>query len=50
MVAALLKGGFRLEEIESLTEAEQLAFFVAFGEQDGGVWDWDSCGWRQPER
>ena len=47
MIAALLKGGFRLDEIESLSEAEQLAFFVAFGEQDGGNWSWDELSWRK---
>ena len=50
MIAALLKGGFRLDEIERLSPEEELAFCIAFGELEGGIWDWDSGGWRQPQK
>jgi hypothetical protein len=46
----LRKNGFTLEEIGHLTEAEILAFSVAFGEIEGGEWDWQSMCWREKEK
>ena len=34
-------------EPSHLRPAERLALRIAFGEMQGGEWDWDAGGWRQ---
>lgn len=32
----------------SLSEREQLAWYIAIGEQKGGIWDFDRMEWGRP--
>ncbi len=32
-----------------MDEAEMLAWHIAFGEIEGGEWDWDRMRWEKPE-
>ena len=46
-IAGLVKNGLPLSYVESLDDAEIMAWGVAFGELDGGVFDWDRLKWRE---
>jgi len=37
--------GVSVEYAISQTEAEQLALYIALGEQKGGLWDYDTMTW-----
>lgn len=32
----------------SLTSSEQLSWYIAIGEQKGGIWDEDEMTWHRP--
>ncbi len=34
----------------ALTECEQMALYIEFGEQKGGEWDADSMSWAEPPK
>ena len=40
--------GVSIEYALSQTETEQLALYIAIGEQKGGEWDYDSMKWAEP--
>ena len=45
LIAYLRKNGLSISEIENLDDTELLAWGVAFGEIDGGVFLWDQMRW-----
>lgn len=48
MIAGLVKNGLTLSEVGELDETEMLAWTVAFGQAEGGVFDWDRLKWEEP--
>jgi hypothetical protein len=40
--------GVSIEHALSLTETDQLALYIAIGEQKGGYWDYDKMNWDEP--
>lgn len=51
MTAALVaigKGGVSTEFALCLTERQQLAYYIAIGEQKGGEWDYELMNWATP--
>ena len=48
-IAGLVKSGLPLSFIETLDDAEMLAWTVAFGKLEGGSFDWEELKWRQKE-
>lgn len=45
-IVSLRRAGFTLAEIDAFDDAEFLAYSVAVGEAEGGVFDWDQMQWR----
>lgn len=50
LVAALVAQGVSVEYALSQTETEQLALYIAIGEQKGGEWDYDDMSWGEPPK
>lgn len=40
--------GVGIEYALSQTETEQLALYIAIGEQKGGEWDYEAMEWAEP--
>jgi hypothetical protein len=46
-VAGLVKNGLPLDYIETLNDAEILAWTVCFGQLEGSEFDWHQMKWRR---
>lgn len=45
MTAILIRNGVPFDVAHSLGSAERLAYIVAFGEAEGGEFDWSQMRW-----
>ena len=43
----MVKNGIPFDVADALTDAERLAYIVAFGEMDGSTWNWNSMSWNK---
>lgn len=44
-IGVCLKNGVPFDVAHALLPHELLAYFVLFGQLEGGEWDWDSLTW-----
>lgn len=50
VIARLVKGGMSLADVDDMDEVDFLAWTIAFGEADGGEFDFDEMKWQTPRR